>query len=180
MCVLSKRNQSANNTRLKRSTRQVSKEFHNIGVGSADDRDEGSNNRRETSESDDENLIRAEQPPGAAPAVADVPGVPGWFAPAMAAALAPIQGQLNNVQGRLSNVEARQVYVVASDLADPLRGISNAAGIIFPNFPNTLQALLNMTGVQMTQFLTHYGLGAGGTNTDKMHRIKKFIGLRIA
>ena len=63
MCVLSKRNQSANNTRLKRSTRQVSKEFHNIGVGSADDRDEGSNNRRETSENNDENLIRSKRPP---------------------------------------------------------------------------------------------------------------------
>ena len=128
------------------------------------------------------------------PALAAIPGLPPWFVPAMAASLVPIQGQLNNIQGQLNNIqgqlnniearqvnmEACQVNMVASDAQDPLRPLSNAAGIVYPNFPNTYAQLNRMNGGQMTNFLNHYALAVGGNNVAKMHRIKKFIGLRIA
>jgi hypothetical protein len=117
-------------------------------------------------------------------AIAAVPGVPPWFGPAVGAALAavihPVQVQLNNLDARTANCEARQVNSVASDSEDPLRGLTNVAGVVFADFPDTLLALNRLTDVQMTALLNHYGLAPGGIGEDKLHKIKKFIGLRIA
>ena len=84
------------------------------------------------------------------------------------------------MEARLINMEARQVNSVAADLMDPLRGLRNEAGDPFPNFPDTLEGLYNMNGGAMTALLLHYGMIGGGANAAKMHRINKFIGLRIA
>jgi hypothetical protein len=126
---------------------------------------------------------------------AEEAGVPPWFGPAMAAALAtalqPVQDQLNNLQGqlnnfennieaRMNNVEARQINSVASDAPDPLRGLTNQAGVAFADFPNTLEDLNAMDGIQMTALLNHFGIAPGESNVDKMQNIKKFIGMRIA
>ncbi|KAG7346178.1 DUF3294 domain containing protein [Nitzschia inconspicua] len=124
---------------------------------------------------------------GPAAAAAAVPGVPPWFAQAMQLSLAPmqaqlalIQDQLNNLEARQLNSEARQLNSVASDPSDPLQGITNAAGHVFPQFPNTLDELHVMNGVQMTAFLNHYGLVAPVVNKLKLQQIKTFIGMRIA
>ena len=98
----------------------------------------------------------------------------------MAASLAPLQGQLNQMQGQLNNVQARQLNSGASNRLDPLHGISNAAGIAFAQFPNNPRELDAMTGIQMTAFLKHYTLPTGGTSQAKRRRIKQFIGMRIA
>mmetsp|Transcript_38259 Transcript_38259/g.92560 ORF Transcript_38259/g.92560 Transcript_38259/m.92560 type:complete len:213 (+) Transcript_38259:138-776(+) len=133
---------------------------------------------------------------------------PAWFAPAMAAALGPVTNRLdnmdnrldnmnnrldnmdnrldnmndrlNNMDNRLQNIEARQKNAVANENMDPLHPLLNADGLEFPTFPRTLQMLQAMTGPQMTAFLNHYGIQGGGVNTVKLHRIKKFIGMRIA
>ncbi|KAG7365242.1 DUF3294 domain containing protein [Nitzschia inconspicua] len=134
---------------------------------------------------------------GPAAAAAAVPGVPPWFAQAMQLSLAPIQAQLqpmqaqlaqlqpmqeqlNNMEARQLNSEARQLNSVANYKSDPLRGMTNAAGHMFPQFPNTLGELLAMNGVQMTAFLNHYGLGVPVSNETKLYRIQKFIGMRIS
>ncbi|KAG7346146.1 DUF3294 domain containing protein [Nitzschia inconspicua] len=134
---------------------------------------------------------------GPAAAAAAVPGVPPWFAQAMQLSLAPmqaqlaqlqpmqaqlalIQEQLNNMEARQLNSEARQLNSVANYKSDPLRGMTNAAGHMFPQFPNTLGELLAMNGVQMTAFLNHYGLGVPVSNETKLYRIQKFIGMRIS
>jgi hypothetical protein len=106
----------------------------------------------------------------------------------MAISLANLENNLNNrinnlennLNNRLGNIEARQVNAVASDSSDQLRPLCNAAGVPFANFTATLQDLFNMTGPQLTVFLTHYGLPNGGSIVDKSHRVKKFIGLEIA
>ncbi|KAG7365243.1 hypothetical protein IV203_038446 [Nitzschia inconspicua] len=79
---------------------------------------------------------------GPAAAAAAVPGVPPWFAQAMQLSLAPIQAQLqpmqeqlNNMEARQLNSEARQLNSVANYKSDPLRGMTNAAGHCFHNFP---------------------------------------------
>ncbi|KAG7345959.1 DUF3294 domain containing protein [Nitzschia inconspicua] len=132
--------------------------------------------------------------PGAGPAVAAdtaaavvPPDVPPWFTQAIQAQLAPIQAQLARIQDQLGNLEARQlnsearlVNSVVSYPADPLQGITNAAGHVFPQFPNTLGGLYDMNEVEMTAFLNHYGLDVPFEETLKMDRIKKFIGMRIA
>ncbi|KAG7365247.1 DUF3294 domain containing protein [Nitzschia inconspicua] len=134
---------------------------------------------------------------GPAAAAAAVPGVPPWFAQAMQLSLAPIQAQLQPMQAQLAqlqpmqeqlnnmeawqlNSEARQLNSVANYKSDPLRGMTNAAGHMFPQFPNTLGELLAMNGVQMTAFLNHYGLGVPVSNETKLYRIQKFIGMRIS
>lgn len=150
--------------------------------------------------------FRAGGVPAVEAAVADVPGVPPWFGPALAgaleaalgpaleAALGPLQAQMNNFEdqmnnfgdqmnnfeGQMYNFEARQVNSVACDPSDPLRALTNQAGVAFANFPNTLQVLNGLNGVEMTALLNHYGVAAGGANQAKLHRIKKFIGMRIA
>jgi hypothetical protein len=129
---------------------------------------------------------------------AEEAGVPPWFGPAMAAALQPVHAQLNNLQGqlndlqgqlnnfennieaRMNNFEARQINSVASDAPDPLRGLTNQAGVAFADFPDTLEDLYAMNGIQMTALLNHYGIAPGESNVDNMHKIKKFIGMRIA
>ncbi|KAG7365257.1 DUF3294 domain containing protein [Nitzschia inconspicua] len=96
------------------------------------------------------------------------------------AQLQPMQEQLNNMEARQLNSEARQLNSVANYKSDPLRGMTNAAGHMFPQFPNTLGELLAMNGVQMTAFLNHYGLGVPVSNETKLYRIQKFIGMRIS
>ncbi|KAG7365472.1 DUF3294 domain containing protein [Nitzschia inconspicua] len=126
-----------------------------------------------------------------------VPDVPPWFAQAIQVSLAPIQAQLaqlqpmqaqltqlqaqlNNIEARQLNSEARQLNIVASDPSDPLQGITNAAGHVFPQFPNTLGELHAMDEVQMTAFLHHHGLDVPCEAMLKMVQIKQFIGRRIA
>jgi hypothetical protein len=113
-------------------------------------------------------------------AVAVVPRVPSWFGLAMASVLEPVQGSLNTIEARMKNIEARQINSVASDPTDPLRGLSNLAGIAFASFPNTLFALDDMNEVQMTASLNQYGLSDEEIEEEKLHTIKKFIGMRIA
>jgi hypothetical protein len=62
---------------------------------------------------------------------------------------------------------------------DPLRALTNPAGVAFANFPPTFRALANLTGYQMGVFLNHYELPPGGSNRDRIQRIKKFIGMGI-
>jgi hypothetical protein len=128
-------------------------------------------------------------------------GVPPWFGPALAAALAPvlarldgiegrldgIEGRLDGIEGRLDgidarqhNMEARQINSVASDLSDQLQGIRNAEGNVADDFPHDYRALSLMTPRAMTAFLLHYDLDQAGDINIKFQRIKKFIGLRIA
>ena len=62
------------------------------------------------------------------PALAAIPGLPGWFAPAMAASLAPMQGQLNSMQGQLNNTLLKTVALFLSDLlAEPGSSSSSSA-----------------------------------------------------
>jgi hypothetical protein len=129
---------------------------------------------------------------------AEEAGVPPWFGPAMAAALQPVQDHLNDLQGqlnnfenniearmnnfeaRVNNFESRQINSVASDAPDPLRELTNQAGVAFADFPDTLEDLNAMNGNQMRALLIHYGIAPGVTNIGKMQKIKKFIGMRIA
>ena len=67
---------------------------------------------------------------------AAVVGAPGWFAPAMAAAMAPINARLEN---RLDNIDARQRNSVAGDMGDTLVPLNNAMGVQLPIFSSTLR-----------------------------------------
>jgi hypothetical protein len=115
-------------------------------------------------------------------------GVPPWFGPALADALAPVLARLDGIDGRLDdidarqrNVEARLVNSVASDPTDPLQGIRNAEGNVARNFPPDYVSLNIMKPRAMTAFLRHYGLLDEEDDEVRKHqRIKKFIGLRIA
>lgn len=120
-------------------------------------------------------------------AIPDDPALAAALAAALPVALAPLhgqmavlQGQMAAFQGQLSNIEARQVNSIASSPYDVLGALTNGAGIVYPNFPNKLLDLLAMTGVEMSKFLSHYALPAGGEDVEKFQRIKKFIGQRIA
>jgi hypothetical protein len=117
---------------------------------------------------------------------ADEAGVPPWFGPALAAALAaalqPIQDQLNNFENnfgaRMDNIEARQFNSMARDPMDPLRVLTNKAGVAFADFPPTFMALMNLTGDQLNALLNHYGLDAEESDSIKFHSFKMFIGMR--
>jgi Protein of unknown function (DUF3294) len=88
--------------------------------------------------------------------------------------------QMKNLTDQMNNIEARQVNSVAIDPWDPLRALTNQDGDVYVNFPDTLQALNGLNGVEMTALLTHYGAAVGGANQTKLHRIKKFIGMRTS
>lgn len=81
---------------------------------------------------------------------------------------------------RLANIEARHVNPAVSNTTDALQVITNAEGIVAPNFPHSFDALMTMQTRQMDSFLEHYGQPVSGTNHAKRQRIQKLIGIRIA
>jgi hypothetical protein len=61
---------------------------------------------------------------------------------------------------------------------DPLRVLTNTAGVAFADFPPTFMALMNLTGDQLNALLNHYGLDAEESESVKFHSIKMYIGMR--
>mmetsp|Transcript_13377 Transcript_13377/g.22149 ORF Transcript_13377/g.22149 Transcript_13377/m.22149 type:complete len:187 (-) Transcript_13377:35-595(-) len=115
--------------------------------------------------------------------VPGVAGVPIWFGPAMAAALAPalapLTATVNNLTATVNNIDARQQNSVATDNTDLLQGLRHAAtGVVPPGFPGNLGALNALTAGQLGILLGAYGLSMAGDANVRRRRFKQFIGIR--
>ena len=133
--------------------------------------------------------VTAALPPGA-----PIAGVPAWFGPALAAGMAPLlnqmqqmqnqmqqmqnqmQNQMQQVQLTLNNVQARQRNSQAMHAADPIHPIGNAAGNPPPNFPADVQALNNLNQGQRGNLLQFYGLPVNPVATRES-RLRHYLGL---
>ncbi|KAL3936883.1 MAG: hypothetical protein SGBAC_007893 [Bacillariaceae sp.] len=123
-------------------------------------------------------------------------GAPGWFAPSLAAALAPvlaaalepvnnrlsnIETRIGNIETRMQNLEARQqnAFIVSDSVDSSIQPLVNATGEVFPNFPGNSHELHAMNGREMTGFLNHYDLQGNGAKAAKLQRIKRFVQTQI-
>ena len=135
-------------------------------------------NRRLTDqELGQQQVFYQQQVTSALPQGAAIPGAPAWFGPAMAAALAPINGQLDNIAGQLRNITARQENATVINEIDVLQPIRNAAGNVAPNFPATYGDLNALTNVQQRDLLIFYGRPANPAATREV-RLKQLLGIR--
>jgi hypothetical protein len=106
-------------------------------------------------------------------AIADVPGVPPWFGPAMTAALQPVQAQLNNIQAQVNDIGAQvnniqaqvnNIQAQVNDIGAQVNTIeaqvtNNEARIINSVASYSLDplvALINQAGVAFADFPANF------------------------
>ena len=90
--------------------------------------------RRRSSAND---MFAQPQATAALPSGAAIAGAPGWFGPAMAVALAPLQATLNQIETRQHNSQAMHA-------GDPIHPITDSAGNVPPPFLADVRALNNL------------------------------------
>lgn len=115
-----------------------------------------------------------------AQAVGGVAAAPPWFGPAMAAALAPLNAAIAPLNAAIASLNARlqNLSVTAED--DALAPIPTAAGVPPPGvFPASLSDLFQMGGANLGAIEAFYGLGGGGTVSQRRQRIKRFICAKV-
>lgn len=110
---------------------------------------------------------------------------PPWFAPAMAAALAPLQAGIAAIQADVTAIRADMVNLAArSDNAlsvvntDPLQPVV-VGGVPPANFPADIAALRSLSGAPLHDLEDYYGLPHDHSEGRRRFRLAKKLGVQV-
>lgn len=110
---------------------------------------------------------------------------PPWFAPAIAAALAPLQDGIATLQNDvtairadMANLTARSYNALSVADTDPLLPVV-VGGVPPANFPVTIAALRSLSGAPLHNLETYYGLPHDQILARRRFRLAKRLGINV-